>query len=221
MPKMTERRPSESCAQLLGNCVFGRLTGVAPIPRPRAGTGSGRPHSSTSTSTSRSGRPGASTSTITAYRHQDRTRRRAQGRAQQVARRGVPRARCELITLGRTLKKRVGDVLAYFDRPGTSNRPTEAINGRLEHLHSSALGFRDRTNHIERSLPETGGFRPRLRLVRDEPGKGHALPRQFATVSRRRPERPCESAGARGVPQRAPQTAARQAACARRSPLIA
>jgi hypothetical protein len=24
------------------------------------------------------------------------------------------------------------DVLAYFDRPGTSNGPTEAINGRLE-----------------------------------------------------------------------------------------
>jgi transposase len=28
-------------------------------------------------------------------------------------------------------------VLAYFDRPGTSNGPTEAINGRLEHLRGS------------------------------------------------------------------------------------
>jgi transposase len=27
-------------------------------------------------------------------------------------------------------------VLAYFDRPGTSNGPTEAINGRLEHLRA-------------------------------------------------------------------------------------
>jgi hypothetical protein len=33
-------------------------------------------------------------------------------------------------TLGRTLRKRAVDVLAYLDRPGTSNGPTEAINGR-------------------------------------------------------------------------------------------
>jgi transposase len=49
-------------------------------------------------------------------------------------------------------------VLAYFDRPGTSNGPTEAINGRLEH----PLGFRNLTNYIARSLLETGGFRPQL-----------------------------------------------------------
>jgi transposase len=67
----------------------------------------------------------------------------------------------EVITLGRTLKRRAVDVLAYFDRPGTSNGPTEAINGRLEHLRGSALGFRNLTNYIARSLLETGGFRPR------------------------------------------------------------
>jgi len=50
----------------------------------------------------------------------------------------------------------------YFDRPGTSNGPTEAINGRLEHLRGSALGFRSLTNYIARSLLEAGGFRPRL-----------------------------------------------------------
>jgi len=27
--------------------------------------------------------------------------------------------------------------LAYFDRPGTSNGPTEAINGRLENLRGN------------------------------------------------------------------------------------
>ena len=75
---------------------------------------------------------------------------------------GVPAALAEIITLGRTLKKRAADVLAYFDRPGTSNGPTEAINGRLEHLRGSALGFRNLTNYIARSLLETGGFRPRL-----------------------------------------------------------
>ena len=58
----------------------------------------------------------------------------------------MPTALTELITLGRTLKRRAADVLAYFDRAGTSNGPTEAINGRLEHLRGSALGFRNLTN---------------------------------------------------------------------------
>ena len=44
----------------------------------------------------------------------------------------VPRGLTELITLGRTLKRRAGDILAYFDHPHTSNGPTEAINGRLD-----------------------------------------------------------------------------------------
>ena len=46
-------------------------------------------------------------------------------------------------------------MLAYFDRPGTSNGPTEAINGRLEHLRGSALGFRNLTNYVAQSLLET------------------------------------------------------------------
>ncbi|VEI04466.1 Transposase and inactivated derivatives [Acidipropionibacterium jensenii] len=75
---------------------------------------------------------------------------------------GVPAALVELRTLGRTLKQRAVDVLAYFDQPGTSNGPTEAINGRLEHLRGSALGFRNLTHYVARSLLETGGFRPQL-----------------------------------------------------------
>ena len=75
---------------------------------------------------------------------------------------GVPAALTELQRLGRTLTQRAGDVLAYFDRPGTSNGPTEALNGRLEHLRGIALGFRNLTNYIARSLLETGGFRPQL-----------------------------------------------------------
>ncbi|GAA2436306.1 hypothetical protein GCM10009856_54240 [Mycolicibacterium llatzerense] len=75
---------------------------------------------------------------------------------------GVPRALGEITTLGRTLARRAADVLAYFDRPGSSNGPTEAINGRLEHLRGSALGFRNLTHYIARSLLEAGGFRPRL-----------------------------------------------------------
>ncbi|MBB2959639.1 transposase, partial [Pseudoclavibacter helvolus] len=75
---------------------------------------------------------------------------------------GVPTALVELRKLGRTLKQRAADVLAFFDRPGTSNGPTEAINGRLEHLRGSALGFRNLANYIARSLLETGGFRNHL-----------------------------------------------------------
>ena len=100
---------------------------------------------------------------ITAYRHPDR----AQGRALMTAvidslTRAVPAALRELVTLGRTLKKRAADVLAFFDLPGTSNGPTEAINGQLEHLRGSALGFRNLSHYIARSLLEAGGFRPRL-----------------------------------------------------------
>ena len=100
---------------------------------------------------------------IAAYRESDRSRGRELMTALiESLSHGVPGALTELITLGRTLKKRAADVLAYFDRPGTSNGPTEAINGRLEHLRGSALGFRNLTNYIARSLLETGGFRPRL-----------------------------------------------------------
>lgn len=75
---------------------------------------------------------------------------------------GVPAALVELRTLGRTLMKRAVDVLAYFDRPGTSNGPTEPVRGRLEYLRASALGYRNLTNDIARSLLETGGFRSQL-----------------------------------------------------------
>jgi transposase len=100
---------------------------------------------------------------ITAYREPDRVKgRELMQKLIETLRQGVPAALREIITLGRSLNKRAADVLAYFDRPGTSNGPTEAINGRLEHLRGSALGFRNLTNYIARSLLETGGFRPRL-----------------------------------------------------------
>ena len=78
-----------------------------------------------------------------------------------ILRAGVPAGLEELATLGRTLHRRRDDVLAYFTHRA-SNGPTEAINGRLEHLRGSALGFRNLTNYIARSLLETGGFRPHL-----------------------------------------------------------
>jgi len=100
---------------------------------------------------------------IVAYREPDKKKgRELMARLIDSLSHGVPAELTEIITLGRTLKRRAGDVLAYFDRPGTSNGPTEAINGRLEHLRGTALGFRNLTNYIARSLLETGGFRPQL-----------------------------------------------------------
>lgn len=100
---------------------------------------------------------------VQAYRNPDRVAAKQQLTAviQDLAG-NVPASLTEVITLGRTLKRRAGDVLAYFDRPGTSNGPTEAINGRLEHLRGTALGFRNLAHYILRSLLDTGGFRPLL-----------------------------------------------------------
>ncbi|GAB3668631.1 hypothetical protein GCM10027596_39680 [Nocardioides korecus] len=65
---------------------------------------------------------------VAAYREPDRV----MGRALMVKliesiSGGVPKVLCKVITLGRTLKQRTNDVLTYFDRPGASNGPTEAI----------------------------------------------------------------------------------------------
>ncbi|MDX2378121.1 ISL3 family transposase, partial [Microbacterium sp. LRZ72] len=100
---------------------------------------------------------------VAAYREPDKQKAKAMMQAViDSVTTGVPAALVELRRLGRTLKQRAADVLAFFDRPGTSNGPTEAINGRLEHLRGSALGFRNLTNYIARSLLEAGGFRPAL-----------------------------------------------------------
>lgn len=79
---------------------------------------------------------------IDAYQHPDK----AHGRALMSAlidsiATGVPAGIQEIARLGRTLKRRSEDILAYFDHPGTSNGPTEAINGRLKHLRGIVQGL--------------------------------------------------------------------------------
>ena len=59
-------------------------------------------------------------------------------------------------TLIRTLTSPYQDVLAHFDHPRTSNAPTQAINGRPEHPHAIALGYRNLTHHTIPSLIHTG-----------------------------------------------------------------
>jgi transposase len=100
---------------------------------------------------------------IEAYRHPDPcTGRVLMRQLIYTISQGVPVGFTEIKRLGRTMKRRMSDILAYFTHPRTSNGPTEAINGRLEHLRGSALGFRNLTNYIARALLESGGFRPVL-----------------------------------------------------------
>ena len=100
---------------------------------------------------------------ISAYRHPVRTSGAAEARSVIDALTGaVPAPLVELRKLGRTLAKRAEDVLAYFERPRISAGPTEAVNGRLEHLRGLALGFRNLSNYVARALLEAGGFRPQL-----------------------------------------------------------
>ncbi len=111
---------------------------------------------------------------VAAYREPDRTQgRKSMVKLIESISSGVPKALTEIITLGQTHKKRAADALAYFDRPGTSNGPTEALNGRLEHLRDSALGFRNLTNYIaSRCSRPAASDRNRYTLDWDEPDEG-------------------------------------------------
>ena len=75
---------------------------------------------------------------------------------------GVPTALTEIVTLGRTLKRQSRDILAYFDHPHTTGGPTEAINGRLEHLRGSALELAKPHQLHHPSTPRNRRFRPQL-----------------------------------------------------------
>jgi transposase len=77
---------------------------------------------------------------------------------------GLPAGLQELAQLGRSLWKRRHQILAYFDT-GTSNGPVEAINGRLEHLRGIALGFRNLTHYILRSLIHSGQLANRINAL--------------------------------------------------------
>lgn len=63
--------------------------------------------------------------------------------------------------LGRTLKKRAVDILAFFDRPSTSNGVTEATTARLEHLRGSAWSYATLRIHPE--------LAPRSRRIQSPP----------------------------------------------------
>ena len=97
---------------------------------------------------------------LAAYR--DRDPRRGKNTLHQlittITRPDLPHTCIELARMGRTFKRRARDILAYFDHPHTSNGPTEAINGRLEHLRGIAQGFINHRNYRLRCLLHSGGF---------------------------------------------------------------
>ncbi len=77
---------------------------------------------------------------ITAYREPDKTKGKQIMQAVIASLSTVAAgAVAELRRLGRTLKRRAGDILAFFDRPGTSNGPTEAINGAGSNTFAAPL----------------------------------------------------------------------------------
>lgn len=65
---------------------------------------------------------------VAAYREPDKNKAKEMMQAVITAiTTGVPAALVEIRKLGRTMKQRAVDIVAFFDRPGTSNGPTEAI----------------------------------------------------------------------------------------------
>jgi transposase len=95
---------------------------------------------------------------IAAYAHPDpREGKTLLAQVIDSLRTAVPAGLDELATLGRTLRRRRDDVLAYFTHRA-SNGPTEAINGRLEALRRNALGFRNLINYRIRSLLHCGAL---------------------------------------------------------------
>jgi hypothetical protein len=82
---------------------------------------------------------------------------------------GVPAALVEIRRLGRTLKQRPTDVLAFFDQPGSSNGPTEAINGRLEHLAARPSASETSTTTSPEACSNQAASDPIYTPIYDEP----------------------------------------------------
>ena len=74
----------------------------------------------------------------------------------------VPRGLTELMTLGRTLKRRARDNLAYFDHPTPQAVPPKPSTHPSNISTDPHSDLRNLTHYITRALLETGGFKPQL-----------------------------------------------------------
>ena len=66
----------------------------------------------------------------------------------------------EVARLGRTLRARRSQVLAYFDTSGVSNGGTEAINMIIEKIRRLAHGFKNFEHYRLRIMLAADGQRP-------------------------------------------------------------
>ena len=101
---------------------------------------------------------------IDAYRDPSKIRGKALMQAEMacLSDAGVPHSLTEIITLGRTLKRRSRDILAYFEHPTPAMalpKPSTDASNTYADPHSD---LRNLTNYITQALLETGGFRPQL-----------------------------------------------------------
>ena len=98
----------------------------------------------------------------------------------------VPRSLTELTTLGRTLKRRATDILAYFDHPHTSNGPTEAINGRSNTYAASPKdsSTTETTAYAASSTPADSNTSYTLKCEEPAfPGRTSPVPQQQSPIS--------------------------------------
>ena len=130
---------------------------------------------------------------LAAYR--DRDPRRGKNTLRQlittITRPDLPHTCIELARMGRTLKRRARDILAYFDHPHTTGGPTEAIKGRLEHIRDIAQGFINHRDYRLRCLLHSGGFQHLLhpqmrRAVLPVPGCSSVLLCRYVLISHAR-----------------------------------
>ena len=116
-------------------------------------------------STSRSRSLGASTRTSPgAYRDPNKICGKALMKAEinTLTSTRVPRGLTELITLGRTLKRRAGDILPTSIIPTPPMVLPKPSTGALNIYADLPSDLRNLTNYIARCLLETGGFKPQL-----------------------------------------------------------
>lgn len=81
----------------------------------------------------------------------------------------VPSCPTELMTLGRTLKRRAGDILSYFDHPTPATVPPKPSTDGSNIYADPHSDLRNLTNYIAQTLLETGRFRPQLHPQLEKP----------------------------------------------------
>lgn len=81
----------------------------------------------------------------------------------------APRGFTEIITMGRTLKHRAGDILAYFEHTQDTGDHAEAIDGHLEQLHGFSLEFRNlpttSPEHVSKPAGSNPNYTPIMKSV--------------------------------------------------------